>query len=69
MQIPFRTTKENTMGIGDKIDNMTDDASGKAKEATGKVTDNERLEAEGQADQSKADIKQAGEKVQDAVKN
>ena len=57
------------MGIGDKIDNMTDDASGKAKEATGKATDNERLEAEGQADQSKADIKQAGEKVKDAFKN
>ena len=57
------------MGIGDKIDNMTDDAAGKAKEATGKVTDDERLEAEGRADQSKADIKQAGEKVKDAFKN
>lgn len=57
------------MGIGDKIDNMTDDASGKAKEATGKATDDERLEAEGRADQSKADIKQAGEKIKDAFKN
>ena len=57
------------MGIGEKIDNMTDDAAGKAKEATGKVTDDERLEAEGRADQSKADIKQAGEKVKDAFKN
>ena len=57
------------MGIGDKIDNMSDDASGKAKEATGKATDNERLEAEGRTDQSKADIKQAGEKVKDAFKN
>ncbi|GGB71311.1 hypothetical protein N798_16745 [Knoellia flava TL1] len=57
------------MGIGDKIDNMSEDASGKAKEATGKATDNERLEAEGRADQSKADIKQAGEKIKDAFKN
>ena len=57
------------MGIGDKIDNMTDDASGKAKEATGKATDNERLEAEGRTDQSKADVKQAGEKIKDAFKH
>ena len=42
---------------------------GKGKEATGKVTDNERLEAEGRAQQSEADIKQAGEKVKDAFKN
>ena len=57
------------MGIGDKIENMKDDLSGKAKEGTGKVTDNERLEAEGRTDQSKADLKQAGEKTKDAFKN
>ena len=57
------------MGIGDKIENTKDDLMGKGKEATGKVTDNERLEAEGRADQSKSDMKQAGEKVKDAFKN
>ena len=57
------------MGIGDKIENTKDDLMGKGKEATGKVTDNERLEAEGRAEQSEADIKQAGEKVKDAFKN
>ncbi|WP_353953142.1 CsbD family protein [Knoellia sp. S7-12] len=57
------------MGIGDKIENMKDNATGKAKEGTGKVTDNERLEAEGRTDQSKADLKQAGEKAKDAFKN
>jgi uncharacterized protein YjbJ (UPF0337 family) len=57
------------MGLSDKLDNAKDDMSGKAKEATGKVTDNERLEAEGKADQSKADLKQAGEKVKDAFKH
>jgi uncharacterized protein YjbJ (UPF0337 family) len=57
------------MGIGDKIDNMSEDAPGKAKEATGKATDDESLEAEGRMDQSKADVKQAGEKVKDAFKN
>ena len=57
------------MGFDDKLDNATDKVTGEAKEATGKVTDNERLEAEGKADQSEADIKQAGEKVKDAFKN
>lgn len=57
------------MGIGDKIENMKDDLTGKAKEGTGKVTDNERLEAEGRTDQTKADLDQAGEKVKDAFKN
>ena len=42
---------------------------GKGKEAAGKVTDNERLEAEGRAQQAEADVKQAGEKVKDAFKN
>ncbi len=57
------------MGIGDKIENAADKVSGKAKEAAGKATDNNRLEAEGKGDQSKSDIKQAGEKVKDAFKN
>jgi uncharacterized protein YjbJ (UPF0337 family) len=61
--------KESDMGLGDKIENMKDDLTGKGKEATGKATDNERLEAEGRVDQSEADLKQAGEKVKDAFKN
>lgn len=56
------------MGLDDKIKNAVEDISGKAKEAFGKATDNERLEAEGQGDQSKANIKQAGENVKDAFK-
>jgi uncharacterized protein YjbJ (UPF0337 family) len=54
------------MGLSDKMDNAKDDMAGKAKEATGKATDDESLEAEGKMDQSKADVKQAGEKVKDA---
>ena len=57
------------MGIGDKIENAKDELVGKGKEASGKVTDNERLEAEGKADQVEADVKQAGEKDKDAFKN
>lgn len=57
------------MGLGDKAENMKDDLVGKGKEGAGKATDDERLEAEGRADQSKADLKQAGEKVKDSFKN
>jgi uncharacterized protein YjbJ (UPF0337 family) len=57
------------MGIDDKLKNAAEDAAGKAKEAAGKVTGNESLEAEGQADQTKASLKKAGENVKDAFKN
>ena len=57
------------MGADDKARNTAEDLGGKAKEAAGKVTDNERLEAEGQADQVSADVKQAGEKIKDAFKS
>ena len=57
------------MGLDDKIENMKDDLVGKGKEGAGKATDDERLEAEGRTDQSKADLKQAGEKAKDAFRN
>jgi uncharacterized protein YjbJ (UPF0337 family) len=56
------------MAAGDKINNAAEDLKGKAKEAAGKVTDNQKLEAEGKADQAKANIKKAGENVKDAFK-
>lgn len=57
------------MGLDDRIENTAEDLGGKAKEAAGKVTDNERLEAEGKADQIKADLKNAGEDIKDAFKH
>jgi uncharacterized protein YjbJ (UPF0337 family) len=56
------------MGLGDKIQNAAEKAGGKGKEAAGNATGNESLKAEGQADQTKGDLKQAGEKVKDAFK-
>jgi uncharacterized protein YjbJ (UPF0337 family) len=56
------------MGLGDKISNAAEDLAGKAKEAAGKATDNDRLEAEGQKDQVKADAKKVGESVKDEFK-
>ena len=57
------------MGTDDKADNTAQDLQGKAKEAAGKLSDNEQMEAEGKGDQASADIKQAGEKVKDAFKH
>jgi uncharacterized protein YjbJ (UPF0337 family) len=57
------------MGVDDKIDNKSEELAGKVKEGAGKATDDEDLEAEGKADQSSANLKQAGEKIKDAFKS
>ncbi|MBU2697137.1 MULTISPECIES: CsbD family protein [Pimelobacter] len=56
------------MGLDDKIKNQAEETTGKAKEALGKATGDEDLEAEGKADKLKGSLKQAGEKVKDAFK-
>lgn len=57
------------MSATDKAKNTAENVGGKAKEAAGKVTRNRSTENEGKRDQSKADLKNAGEKVKDAVKH
>lgn len=57
------------MSATDKTKNAIEDAEGKAKEALGKATGDRSTENEGKADQSKADLKNAGEKVKDAFKH
>ncbi|WP_167045623.1 CsbD family protein [Salinibacterium sp. ZJ454] len=56
------------MGLDDKAKNAAEKATGKMKEAVGDATDNPDMEAEGKADQTKANLKQAGENVKDAFK-
>lgn len=56
------------MGLDDKISNKVDDLAGQGKEQVGKASDNPDLEAEGKGDQSKANLKDAGEKIKDAFK-
>jgi uncharacterized protein YjbJ (UPF0337 family) len=53
----------------DKAKNAVEDAAGKAKEALGKVTGDKDTKNEGRTDQSKADLKNAGENVKDAFKH
>ncbi len=57
------------MSATDKIKNTIDDVAGKAKEAFGAATDDDRTKNEGKVDQAKADLKDAGEKVKDAFKH
>jgi uncharacterized protein YjbJ (UPF0337 family) len=55
------------MGDTDKAENKLDELKGKAKEVEGKVTGDDAREAQGKGEQSKANLKQAGEKVKDAL--
>jgi uncharacterized protein YjbJ (UPF0337 family) len=51
-----------------KARNKSQELKGQVKEAAGRATDNPQLEAEGRADQTKANLKQAAEKVRDALR-
>ena len=56
------------MGLDDKIKNAAQDLTGKAKEKLGNATDNDKLAAEGAADQAEAKVKKAAENVKDQLK-
>jgi uncharacterized protein YjbJ (UPF0337 family) len=55
------------MTTTDKAKNTAQRAKGKIKEEAGRVTGNDRLRNKGKTDQVKGDLKQAGEKVKDAL--
>ena len=57
------------MGASEKMEAGMDKLKGKAKEAAGRVTDNEKLEAEGKMDQAKGDLKSAAEKAKDTARD
>ncbi len=56
------------MGNDDKTKNKAEELGGKAKEALGDATGDKDLQAAGQKDQTKSNLKQAGEKVKDAFR-
>lgn len=56
------------MGFVDKAKNKVEELRGQSKEAAGDATGDDELKVEGQADQIKANLKQAGEKIKDAFK-
>jgi uncharacterized protein YjbJ (UPF0337 family) len=52
----------------DKLSNKAEELQGEAKERVGGATGNEDMKADGQADQAKGNVKQAGEKIKDVFK-
>jgi len=62
-----RTRKENIdmAEARDKARNSAQGAKGKAKEAAGRATGNDRLRAKGKTDQAKSKVKKTGERVKD----
>jgi len=56
------------MAAENKAANKVTEVKGKIKKKAGEATDDTSLEAEGRAEESKGDLKQAAEKVKDAFK-
>ncbi len=56
------------MSLANKFSNKVQEVRGRLKRRTGDLTGNPRLQTEGRADQTGADLKQAGEKVKDAFR-
>ena len=67
-QTRLPTERDSIMGAENKAANKVTEIRGKIKKKTGQVTNDEGLEAEGRAEESKGDLKQAGEKVKDAFR-
>jgi uncharacterized protein YjbJ (UPF0337 family) len=57
------------VGLDDKVQHEAEDAKGKAKEAAGAATGNDRMKAEGKDDQGQAKAKEAGRHVKEAAKD
>ncbi|MBC3981127.1 CsbD family protein [Streptomyces sp. AC563] len=57
------------MAADKKTEAKTDQAKGKVKEAAGRAVGNERLTADGRADQAKGDARHAKEKIKDVLKD
>lgn len=53
---------------GDKVKGMANEAAGNVKQGVGKMTDNDKLRAEGKAQELKGEAQQAVGKTKDAVK-
>lgn len=57
------------MSATDKAKNKIDDVTGQAKEKFGEATNDRETKNEGKVEQTKANLKDAGEKVKDAFKH
>lgn len=65
---PATTRKGAPVSFADKFSNKVQELRGRIKRNTGEVTGNRDLQAEGRADETKSNLKQAGEKIKDAFR-
>jgi len=56
------------MTVMDKARNTAQELAGRLKKLTGRATGDRRLAAEGRADETGAQVKQAGEHIKDAFR-
>ncbi|GGE58588.1 CsbD family protein [Nesterenkonia cremea] len=56
------------MGLGDKLNNKAEEASGAAKEGLGKATGDKEAQAEGTGEKLQAKAKDAANDAKDSVK-
>lgn len=56
------------MGIEDKAAHKAEELKGKVKQGVGDATDDHELQAEGEADEAKGNLKQVGDKAKDAAR-
>jgi uncharacterized protein YjbJ (UPF0337 family) len=63
-----RLDDENRVDAKDRLEHGTDDVVGKVKEGFGKITHNERLEAEGEAQQAEADLERTRDDADDTFR-
>lgn len=61
-----RTDDENRKG---KLEHGAEDVAGKVKEGFGKITHNEKLEAEGEAEQAEAHLKQTRDAADESYRH
>ncbi len=55
------------MSVADKAKNTAETAKGTVKDFAGRIKDDPKLELEGKAERAAGHLKQAGEKIKDAV--
>jgi uncharacterized protein YjbJ (UPF0337 family) len=56
------------MSFADKMNNKAKELRGRMKRNAGEVTGDRRLEAEGRAEETGGNLRQAGEKIKDAFR-
>jgi uncharacterized protein YjbJ (UPF0337 family) len=57
------------MDMEDKVKNKADQATGSVKESVGKLTGDEKMQAEGHMQHAKATLVEDAEKLKDSVKH